>query len=116
MRITFDPGARADLDDIFAWISEKNESAAYAMIGRIEAKIALLATPGLEHMGRSGFAAARANSSNIPISLCTKCRRAKRKLLCGRSFTAPRTASAKNRDRILFLFCSCEEISKMLFF
>ena len=55
MRITFDPGARADLDDIFTWISRDNEAAAHAMIARIEAKIALLATPGLEHMGRPGL-------------------------------------------------------------
>jgi len=52
MRITFDPGARADLEDIFAWISKDNEAAAYVMISRIEARVALLATPGLEHMGR----------------------------------------------------------------
>jgi plasmid stabilization system protein ParE len=56
MRITFDPGARADLDDIFAWISKDNESAAREMIARIEARIGLLATPGLEHMGRPGLA------------------------------------------------------------
>jgi plasmid stabilization system protein ParE len=55
MRITFDPGARADLDDIFAWISKDNEAAAYAMISRIEARIARLATPGLEHIGRPGL-------------------------------------------------------------
>ena len=55
MRITFDPGARADLDDIFAWISKDNEAAAYAMISRIEARVALLAIPGLEHMGRPGL-------------------------------------------------------------
>jgi toxin ParE1/3/4 len=55
MRITFDPAARADLDDIFAWISKDNESAAYEMIARIEARIELLATPGLEHMGRPGL-------------------------------------------------------------
>ncbi|SRR6266511_825488 len=52
MRITFDPTARADIDDIFTWISRDNEAAAYAMISRIEARIALLATPGLEHMRR----------------------------------------------------------------
>ena len=55
MRITFDPGARADLDHIFAWISRDNAAAAYAMISRIETRIALLATPGLEHMGRPGL-------------------------------------------------------------
>jgi plasmid stabilization system protein ParE len=55
MRITFDPGASADLDDIFTWIAKQNEAAARAMIARIEAKIALLSTPGLEHMGRPGL-------------------------------------------------------------
>jgi toxin ParE1/3/4 len=55
MRITFDPGARADLDQIFAWISRDNAAAAYATISRIETRIALLATPGLEHMGRPGL-------------------------------------------------------------
>jgi plasmid stabilization system protein ParE len=29
MIITFDPAASGDLDDIFAWISEDNERAAY---------------------------------------------------------------------------------------
>jgi toxin ParE1/3/4 len=55
MRITFDPAARADLDDIFAWIAKANEHAAYEMIGRIEARIGLLATSGLENMGRPGL-------------------------------------------------------------
>jgi toxin ParE1/3/4 len=55
MRITFDPGARADLDQIFAWISRDNAAAAHATISRIETRIALLATPGLEHMGRPGL-------------------------------------------------------------
>jgi plasmid stabilization system protein ParE len=55
MRITFDPGARVDLDEIFEWISKDNETAAYAMISHIEAKIALLATTGLEHIGRLGL-------------------------------------------------------------
>ena len=54
MRITFDPAANADLDDIFAWISEDNARAAYDMIARIEARIGLLATPGLAYMGRAG--------------------------------------------------------------
>ncbi len=55
MKITFDPGARADLDDIFAWISKDNARAAFELIARIEARIGLLATPGIEHMGRSGL-------------------------------------------------------------
>jgi plasmid stabilization system protein ParE len=49
MKITFDPAANADLDDIFAWISKDNERAAYHMIARIEARIGLLATPGLSN-------------------------------------------------------------------
>lgn len=55
MKITFDPAAVADLDDIFAWIANDNPSAARAMIARIEARVGLLATPGLEHMGRPGL-------------------------------------------------------------
>jgi toxin ParE1/3/4 len=55
MRITFDPAARADLDQIFAWLAKRGEAAANEMIARIEARIALLATPGLEHMGRPGL-------------------------------------------------------------
>src|SRR5205809_6129695 len=55
MRITFDSAARVDLDEIFASIAEHNERAANEMMARIEAKIALLATPGLEHMGRPGL-------------------------------------------------------------
>ena len=54
MRITFDPAARADLDETFAWLAKRGETAANEMIARIEARIALLATPGLEHMGRPG--------------------------------------------------------------
>ena len=55
MRITFDPSADADLDDIFDWISQNNETAAYKMISRIRARVALLAIPGFEHMGRPGI-------------------------------------------------------------
>ena len=54
MKITFDPAANADLDRIFAWISKDNQRAAYAMIARIEARVGLLATPGLAYMGRAG--------------------------------------------------------------
>ena len=54
MIITFDPAANADLDRIFAWISNDNKRAAYGMIARIQARIALLATPGLAYMGRVG--------------------------------------------------------------
>jgi plasmid stabilization system protein ParE len=55
MKVTLDPGARADLDDIHAFIAERNEIAAREMIARIEAKIAFLETPGLEHIGRPGL-------------------------------------------------------------
>jgi hypothetical protein len=39
---------------VFAWISNDNKRAAYGMIARIQARIALLATPGLAYMGRVG--------------------------------------------------------------
>ena len=42
MRITFDPGARADLDDIFAWIATENEAAAHKVLARIEARVPIL--------------------------------------------------------------------------
>ena len=54
MKITFDPAASADLDDIFSWISKDNPQAAYDMIARIKARVGLLATPGLAYMGRPG--------------------------------------------------------------
>jgi toxin ParE1/3/4 len=54
MNITFDPAANADLDRIFAWISKDNQRAAYNMMARIQARIGLLATPGLAYMGRVG--------------------------------------------------------------
>jgi toxin ParE1/3/4 len=55
MRVTFDPDARAELDEIFAWIAKDNPRAAYAMVARIEAKVMRLATPELTHMGRPGL-------------------------------------------------------------
>jgi plasmid stabilization system protein ParE len=55
MRITFDPGARADLDYIFAWISRDNAAACVCDDLAHRDKIALLATPGLEHVGRPGL-------------------------------------------------------------
>jgi toxin ParE1/3/4 len=55
MRVTFDPDARAELDDIFAWIAKDNPRAAHAMVARIEAKVMRLATPELRQMGRPGF-------------------------------------------------------------
>jgi plasmid stabilization system protein ParE len=55
MRVAFEPGARDDLDRIFAWIAKDNPRAATEMIARIEAKVMQLATPELTHMGRPGF-------------------------------------------------------------
>lgn len=55
MRVTFDPEAREELDEIFAWIAKDNPRAAYAMVARIEAKVMRLATPELTHMGRPGL-------------------------------------------------------------
>jgi plasmid stabilization system protein ParE len=55
MRVTFDPGARDELDDIFAWIAKDSPRAASEMIGRIEAKVMRLETRELAHMGRPGL-------------------------------------------------------------
>jgi addiction module RelE/StbE family toxin len=55
MKVTFDPDARAELDDIFAWIAKDNPRAAYAIVARIEAKVMRLGTPELTHMGRPGL-------------------------------------------------------------
>jgi toxin ParE1/3/4 len=55
MRVAFDPAARRDLEQIFAWIAEDNPRAAQEMIARIEAKVMRLETPGLATMGRRGL-------------------------------------------------------------
>ena len=54
MKVTFEPAARNDLDDIFAWIARDNPNAALAMIARIEDKVMHLENPELTHMGRPG--------------------------------------------------------------
>ena len=55
MKVTFDPDARAELDQIFAWIANDNPRAAQQMVARVETKVMHLATPGLAHMGRPGL-------------------------------------------------------------
>jgi toxin ParE1/3/4 len=55
MRVTFEPAARRELDDIFAWIAKDSPRAAYEMVARIEAKVMQLETPQLTHMGRPGL-------------------------------------------------------------
>ena len=55
MRVTFDPAARDELDDIFTWIAQDSPGAASAMIARIEAKVMRLETSQLAHMGRPGL-------------------------------------------------------------
>jgi len=55
MRVTFDPAARDELDDIFRWISKNSPRAAHELIARIEAKIMRLEPPELTHMGRPGL-------------------------------------------------------------
>lgn len=57
MRVTFDPRASDDLDRIFAWIAKDSPRAALDMVSRIEAKVLLLETPELSHMGRPGLVA-----------------------------------------------------------
>jgi toxin ParE1/3/4 len=55
MRITFDPAARDELDEIFQWIAKDSPRAAYELIARIEAKVMRLELPELTHMGRPGL-------------------------------------------------------------
>lgn len=55
MKVAFDPAARTELDDIFAWIAKDSPRAALAMVARIEAKVMRLETPELTHMGRPGL-------------------------------------------------------------
>jgi toxin ParE1/3/4 len=55
MRVTFDPAARDELDDIFQWIAKDSPRAAHELIARIEAKVMRLELPELAHMGRPGF-------------------------------------------------------------
>jgi plasmid stabilization system protein ParE len=55
MRVTFDPAAGDELDQIFAWIAKDDPRAAFEMVARIEAKVMRLETPELTHMGRPGL-------------------------------------------------------------
>ena len=55
MRVTFDPAARDELDDIFQWIARDSPRAAHELIARIEAKVMRLEFPELTHMGRPGL-------------------------------------------------------------
>ena len=54
MKVTFEPAARDELDQIFGWIAKDNPRAAIAMIVRIETKVMQLANPELVNMGRPG--------------------------------------------------------------
>ena len=55
MKISFEPAARDELNDIFEWIAQDSPSAASNLIIRIEEKIERLAVPNLAHMGRPGL-------------------------------------------------------------
>ena len=57
MRGAFDPAARDELDDIFAWIAKDSHRAAREMIARIEAKVMRLEIPQLTRMGWPGLVA-----------------------------------------------------------
>jgi len=57
MKITFEPAARNELNDIFEWIAKDNPGAARRLVARIEEKITRLAVPNLAHMGRLGLVA-----------------------------------------------------------
>ncbi len=55
MKISFEPAARDELNDIFEWIAKDSPGAARRLIRRIEEKIGLLAVPNLAYLGRPGL-------------------------------------------------------------
>jgi toxin ParE1/3/4 len=55
MTVTFEPAARVELDQIFAWIAQDNFRAAIEVLARIEAKVMVLEAPELTNMGRPGL-------------------------------------------------------------
>jgi addiction module RelE/StbE family toxin len=54
MKVLIRPEADRDLDGIFEWIAKDKPRAAVEMIGRIRAKLDLLATTGFAEIGRHG--------------------------------------------------------------
>lgn len=54
MKVTFEPAAREDLENIYQWIVGDNPRAARDMLSRIEAKVMLLTSRSLAHIGRKG--------------------------------------------------------------
>lgn len=65
MKISFEPAARDELNDIFEWIAKDSPGAARRLIRRIEEKIGLLAVPNLAHLGRPGLVEEHESSSRI---------------------------------------------------
>jgi plasmid stabilization system protein ParE len=73
MKVTFEPAARDELDDIFAWIAKDNPRAALEMITRIEEKVMRLGSPELAHMGRPGLVEGTRELIEWPyIIVCTR--------------------------------------------
>jgi toxin ParE1/3/4 len=68
MKVTFEPAARDELDQIFGWIAKDNPRAAIAMIVRIETKVMQLANPELVNMGRPGLVEGTRELIEWPIS------------------------------------------------
>jgi plasmid stabilization system protein ParE len=55
MKVVLHHSALADLDDLHAWISKQNSSAATAMVARIRDRISFLEIDSLAQMGRPGL-------------------------------------------------------------
>jgi toxin ParE1/3/4 len=55
MKVVLHHSALADLDDLHAWISKQNPSAATAMVARIRDRISFLEIDSLAQMGRPGL-------------------------------------------------------------
>ncbi|MGJ4947623.1 type II toxin-antitoxin system RelE/ParE family toxin [Bradyrhizobium sp. HKCCYLS20291] len=57
MKIAIHAAAAADLEAIFAWISQDSPKAAASLLSRVRARINHLARPGLAFIGRPGLVA-----------------------------------------------------------
>jgi toxin ParE1/3/4 len=74
MRIIIWEKAAEDLDSLFAWIAKDNSYAAEEMLARLLARIELLATSGLIHMGRPGLVAGTRELIEPPYVIVYKVR------------------------------------------
>jgi toxin ParE1/3/4 len=81
MKISFEPAARDELNDIFEWISKNSPVAARKLITRIEEKIGRLAVPNLAHMGRPGLVEGTRELNEYPYIIVYKVDERRREII-----------------------------------